>query len=937
MADPANLDLSLLRIELSKRAPTTKDELFWFCREVIQVPCLHCGGSGQVAIPSPGVCPQCGGVGQHGFHWGRKAICANHSAPLDIFAEIYFSQIRHMLLIAPRNGGKTQMLTLLALLKMHFSQFTISHMGAVESQAHRARDYLHKLLGIAPWSDDVKGQLNQGNATFHNGAGIEWLTGTLNQACLPGTTGIITDQGTLRLKDIVRKKLPVRVKSYNFGRQQWEWQPVVGWHDHGPEEQYYALALVDRTSWRDLTATANHLIMQPDGTKVPIASLKTGDRVCRPGFVPSKDQQQVVLGLLLGDGTIDKWGRLSVSHGRNQRDYLEWIVDALKEFGPTVRQVQGGYGTWCWDVRFQAHPWMRELRRTWYPDGKKRIPGDALSQLRTLGLAIWIMDDGTFRDGYYCCIATDALDESQRHLVEQYFTSQGLDGGFSIRKKNGHGTWHFIAKSSRTVMEIIADYLEVLDESLIGRKRWRHSTIQHGKEGIVAVEIGSVLPVTLRGRTTRNHGFRSDKPERRYDLTVAENHNYCVGSGILVSNSGGHPVLAILDEADMVDPSVRQRFMKTPSGPSAMFVEASTHYIQQGTISQILKETPNLPVRRYCMFESLQQCEYDCDRMPQMDGSLGKCAFYETVEYDSAGRMHIVPLCAGKIARECDGHNNVVTEQLNFAKADLWSRRTEYLCETPDRPVGGRAYWSFHPSDNRLLFDPEIRADAPLEWFLDFNPGVGMLMCSGIIQQQRDGSYAIIDEIVLKTSSTLEVTREFLRRYGLGGSLVDSHAGGVWVYGDRGGHNRNSTTGQTDYDLIVSMLRNTPGFRLMIPAGAANPPLVDRLNLVNKLLCDEHGYRALRVAPRCTETMRELEMMPLGADRQKDKSDRIQRALGLSHLGDGLEYWAWSRFGRAGVVSGNSPRTGPVVIVGSTRRASAEGRSIGRRTSMERS
>ena len=736
MADPANLDLSLLRIELSKRAPTTKEELFWFCREVIQVPCLHCGGSGHVAIPSPGVCPQCGGVGQHGFHWGRKAICANHSAPLDIFAEIYFSQIRHMLLIAPRNGGKTQMLTLLALLKMHFSQYTISHMGAVESQAHRARDYLHKLLNIPPWSEDVKGQLNQGNATFHNGAGIEWLTGTLNQACLPGSAGILTDPyGIVPIEVIVKHRLFCRVKSYNFRRQKWQWQPVIGWHDNGPETEFYALSLGKRPQQNDLVATGNHMIPLSDGTKKPLSALNVGDHVC---------------------------------------------------------------------VHGQYEPWRA-----------------------------------------------------------------------------------------------------------------------YEQERLIEMPVQMVEPVYMSG-------------ERRYDLTVAENHNYCVGSGILVSNSGGHPVLAILDEVDMVDPPVRQRFMKTPSGPSAMFVEASTHYIQQGTISQILKETPNLPVRRFCIWESLQQCEYDCDRMPQMDGSLGKCALYETVEYDSAGRMHIVPLCAGKIARECDGHNNVVTEQLNFAKADLWSRRTEYLCETPDRPVGGRAYWGFHPSDNRLLFDPEIRADAPLEWFLDFNPGVGMRMCSGIIQQQRDGSYAIIDEIVLKTSSTLEVTREFLRRYGLGGSLVDSHAGGVWVYGDRGGHNRNSTTGQTDYDLIVSMLRNTPGFRLMIPAGAANPPLVDRLNLVNKLLCDEHGYRALRVAPRCTETMRELEMMPLGADRQKDKSERIQRALGLSHLGDGLEYWAWSRFGRAGVVSGSSPRTGPVVIVGSTRRASAEGRNMGRRTSMER-
>ena len=84
---------------------------------------------------------------------------------------------------------------------------------------------------------------------------------------------------------------------------------------------------------------------------------------------------------------------------------------------------------------------------------------------------------------------------------------------------------------------------------------------------------------------------------------------------------------------------------------------------------------------------------------------------------------------------------------------------------------------------------------------------------------------------------------------------------------------------------------------MMVPN--ANPPLVDRLNLTNRMLYDLQGgggKRWIKVAPRVVDVRRELEIMPLGADRKKDKSDRVQKQLGLSHLGDSLEYWVSSRF-----------------------------------------
>jgi hypothetical protein len=580
MSDPA-----LLRLALTTRAPQTKEELFWFFKEVIQVPCAPCGNTGKVMFPKPGICQSCGGVGKRGFHFGRKAICADHVAPLDVLAELWFGTLRHVLLIANREGGKTQMLALLSHLLMHFGRYSIAHMGSVEAQAFRARDYLQVLLNLEPWKRNIQGQLSQTQAALKNGAKIEWLTGTLAQA------------------------------------------------------------------------------------------------------------------------------------------------------------------------------------------------------------------------------------------------------------------------------------------------------------------------------------------------------------------SGCHPELSILDEADQADPDVRQRFLKTPSGPRSCFIEASTHYIQMGTISQILRESPNLPVRRMCLWETLSHCDYDCDKMPQLDGSLGRCALYESIEHTADGRMQVTPLCSGTLARQCDGHIDVVHAQLQWAKSDPWSRRVEYLCEPPDRPIGGRAYWNYHSTQNRLTCNPDIQPNKPLEWTMDFGPGVGARMCSTILQTSPDGLEDwIVDEIVLGTSSTAEVIKEFLRRYGPYGCIAPQHSGGIWIYGDRSGHTRASTTGDTDYDLIVAALRNTPGFRLLVFSGDANPPLIDRLNLVNRLLCDEKGRRRLKVAQKCKETARELELMPLGADRKKDKSDKVQRVLGLSHIGDGIEYWAWKKYGRSGMVMGDeNQRVMPVVALGNVRRESAilVSRS-GRRTSIDR-
>jgi len=383
-------------------------------------------------------------------------------------------------------------------------------------------------------------------------------------------------------------------------------------------------------------------------------------------------------------------------------------------------------------------------------------------------------------------------------------------------------------------------------------------------------------------------------------------------AGSLAQASGPHPELSVLDEVDMVDPDVRQRFMKTPAGPRSQFIETSTHYVQSGTISRILKEEHHLKIRRFCLFEALVTCRYDCDQVPLPDGTTGRCPLYETEEMCADGIVRTIPICAGEKARRSQGHIPIATAIGTWMDASPYTRRVEYLCQKPGMALGNRAFHTFSsdisPLGNVLPFNPDIQPGIPLEWSHDFNPGVNMKMCSMILQQappEYGTEIWIVDAIVLPTSSTREVCVEFLRRYGIGGSMLKEefratgHTGGVWIFGDATGHSRKGGSGETDYELIVQYLRNVPGFRLMVPRGSANPPLVDRLNRSNQMLCDYRdgmGYRTVKVAPRAIEVIAEFEQMPLGPDRLKDKSSRVERQLGLGHLSDTFEYWVWSRF-----------------------------------------
>lgn len=114
----------------------------------------------------------------------------------------------------------------------------------------------------------------------------------------------------------------------------------------------------------------------------------------------SKEQKSLLIALLIGDGTISSNYVFKLSHSIHQKEYLQWKVKLLDDFGIKNNGIKKyvskcGYNTGKSVLYSQMslNPTIKALRRSVYIP-KKTITRNLLNWLTPLGLAIWYMDDG---------------------------------------------------------------------------------------------------------------------------------------------------------------------------------------------------------------------------------------------------------------------------------------------------------------------------------------------------------------------------------------------------------------------------------------------------------------------------------------------------------------------------------------------------------------
>jgi recombination protein RecA len=404
-----------------------------------------------------------------------------------------------------------------------------------------------------------------------------------------GTRITLADGSQMRIGKIVNQRLAVEVLAVDPETGEVTPKRVVNWFDNGNADEFLQFTAYkpEGNGRAQFAATANHLVSTPGGWR-EAGELIVGDRVLIPlKHYLSEQQLQVVLGGLMGDGSVSPKrehangagikSRFRFGHGPKQDDYAMWKAGLLEGVPLSISPHSKG------GLMVETTP-MAELdvlREAVYVGGKKVFSWDYLKELTPLALAIWYLDDGSFatrrKDGSAgrSDICVQAMDSGTRkRLVSHLNDSFGLS--CKLIDRAGKAVIIFDRDGTEALHDLVAPHVpESMEYKLLIHHRGRYAMEvepAHERYELVAVPI---VDIRVKPRT---------KSMRRFDLEIEGHHNY-LADGVMVHNSpettpGGRAlkfyssvrldirrIEAIKDGTDNVGNRVRVKVVKNKMAP----------------------------------------------------------------------------------------------------------------------------------------------------------------------------------------------------------------------------------------------------------------------------------------------------------------------------------------------------------------------------------
>jgi recombination protein RecA len=256
-------------------------------------------------------------------------------------------------------------------------------------------------------------------------------------------------------------------------------------------------------------------------------------------------QRQVILGAVMGDGSLskpvrksDESARFRMGHGAKQAAYLDWKESLLANI-PHCRTSNAKGAVFA---DFTPLPELAELREVvYFGDRKKHLTWDYLKALTPLALAIWYMDDGCFtlrskgvqertRGGtgrIEICVEAMSLGSRDR-LVQYLRDTHGLDVKLTERGVRRVSVLQFTTAATEKFQRLLAPYIHPsMEYKLLPRFRGKFAAVAEFVDPTIRPIPARVLNIKRKA----NLNIMS-----RYDIEVEGSHNY-LADGIVVHNS----------------------------------------------------------------------------------------------------------------------------------------------------------------------------------------------------------------------------------------------------------------------------------------------------------------------------------------------------------------------------------------------------------------
>lgn len=365
-------------------------------------------------------------------------------------------------------------------------------------------------------------------------APCEWIWTEKVDGCLRNDTKLLQTNGEyITIKAAVEANKPIEIYGYKDGKV--VPTKVLAFHNNGNGNEWYKIKFNRRglgtkgNSYGIIEATPNHKFFI-NGDYRRADELKIGDKVTymREEQLLTFIQEQILIGLILGDGSITDEGKsIEFSHKIEHESYIDWILTGLGNLAGNKQAVRtSGYGTQIIPARTISYFSIENLSKKFFKNKKKYIPNDLI--LSPIALAILYCDDGNLshESGQLdrCMIHLNDYDEES---VDNFISIIQRQYGISPVKLNSKG-WNvrFNSKEALVLQTLIAPYVcNCMQYKLSTDFQNRFignlcSGINETSSKLFEMEI---LDIEVKHE---NHF--------RYDLTT-ETHNY-FANGVLVHN-----------------------------------------------------------------------------------------------------------------------------------------------------------------------------------------------------------------------------------------------------------------------------------------------------------------------------------------------------------------------------------------------------------------
>ena len=187
--------------------------------------------------------------------------------------------------------------------------------------------------------------------------------------------------------------------------------------------------------------------------------------------------------------------------------------------------------------------------------------------------------------------------------------------------------------------------------------------------------------------------------------------------------------------------------------------------------------------------------------------------------------------------------------------------KSEFLADFVS--TGNRVAYNF---DRKIHVKQAEELSPNIFWTMDFNVdyNTSILCCS-----YSDQTIHYFHEIRQSNSNTEQMCE-----------AMKKIAPNIDIYPDSAGSARSTTSNRSDHQIL-----RDHGFNVI--AKKANPPVIDRINALNRMLKDANGKIRMTVDPSCTYLIKDLEQC------QRDRAGKIEKNkdISLTHALDACSYY----------------------------------------------